>query len=534
MVLNFLLDSKDFKCTNPTDATSAVSVNYIRCHFDIKAPEWKSVKAIVAVFKSARFNITKEIVLDSNNSCFIDPAVFEHGGLIQVKLVGDKYVEDEIISTTHITRITEFTLREDIVVPTPTPTKYEAALAEVEYARDTTRAFIEDVQTRIANGEFDGEDGVGIEQISFNSDGTINVLFTDGTTKISEYSFKGPKGDKGDPGVAISNIAYGQDGTLVITLSDGTTFTSEYSMKGEKGDTGEPGATGQRGSRILHVTTQPTVTHLSSDPSVNFSLPLETVLEESKADEVLVGDVIEASYTFLSKDRVQHYFVRYIMGGNKVLLTSGVSIKGDKGDKGDPGEDAAANLLDGESTNSIRQIAAAAESDSYSLGESAAAFGINTKAIGKASHAEGVSSTASGQYAHAEGGFSSAAGHYSHTEGYQASTSAYYAHAEGVGTVAGGHSSHAEGFYTKATHKAQHVFGAYNVEDPSTEEHINRGTYIEIVGNGDEFGNRSNARTLDWSGNEKLAGGLTLGMGTADEVTLTAAQLRALLALIQA
>lgn len=52
-----------------------------------------------------------------------------------------------------------------------------------------------------------------------------------------------------------------------------------------------------------------------------------------------------------------------------------------------------------------------------------------------------------------------------------------------------------------------------------------------MVGNGGS-GGRSNARTLTWTGNESLAGSLTLGMGTVDEVTLTAAQLKALLALL--
>ena len=64
--------------------------------------------------------------------------------------------------------------------------------------------------------------------------------------------------------------------------------------------------------------------------------------------------------------------------------------------------------------------------------------------------------------------------------------------------------------------------------------------YVEIVGNGyaetdDQFNvteYRSNARTLDWEGNESLAGSITLGNGTTDEVTLTAAQLKQLLALL--
>ena len=73
--------------------------------------------------------------------------------------------------------------------------------------------------------------------------------------------------------------------------------------------------------------------------------------------------------------------------------------------------------------------------------------------------------------------------------------------------------------------------------DPSTANANSRGTYVEIVGNGTMSGtteSRSNARTLDWSGNEALAGSLTLGKGTADEVTVTAAQLKQLIAMLSA
>ena len=70
------------------------------------------------------------------------------------------------------------------------------------------------------------------------------------------------------------------------------------------------------------------------------------------------------------------------------------------------------------------------------------------------------------------------------------------------------------------------------------QNHMN---YVEIVGNGyiyedstthEEVRYGSNARTLDWHGNETLAGSLTLGKGTADEVTLTPAQLKQLLLLL--
>ena len=68
--------------------------------------------------------------------------------------------------------------------------------------------------------------------------------------------------------------------------------------------------------------------------------------------------------------------------------------------------------------------------------------------------------------------------------------------------------AHAEGNGTKATHKAQHVFGTSNVPDPSTAAGTSKGTYVEIVGNGTgaSASQKSNARTLDWNGNEYLKG----------------------------
>ena len=103
---------------------------------------------------------------------------------------------------------------------------------------------------------------------------------------------------------------------------------------------------------------------------------------------------------------------------------------------------------------------------------------------------------------------------------------------EGAGTTASGTAAHAEGNATVANHRAQHVFGEYNIADASGATAASRGTYVEIVGNGAADNARSNARTLDWNGNEALAGSLTIGTGTEDEVTVTPAQLRALLALL--
>lgn len=75
--------------------------------------------------------------------------------------------------------------------------------------------------------------------------------------------------------------------------------------------------------------------------------------------------------------------------------------------------------------------------------------------------------------------------------------------------------------------RRQHVFGEFNISDPSTNEATNRGTYVEIVGVGNDANSKANGRTLDWNGNEWLAGSLTLG-----STTITKAQLQSLLALL--
>ncbi len=133
--------------------------------------------------------------------------------------------------------------------------------------------------------------------------------------------------------------------------------------------------------------------------------------------------------------------------------------------------------------------------------------------------------TASADYANAEGQDTQARGESSHAEGYLSITDGEAAHAEGYMAGASGDYAHAAGECTVASRKSQTVFGRYNeAEQSSAALGKEYGSYVEIVGNGDED-TRSNARTLDWNGNEKLAGGLTLGMGTADEAELSAARL---------
>ena len=143
----------------------------------------------------------------------------------------------------------------------------------------------------------------------------------------------------------------------------------------------------------------------------------------------------------------------------------------------------------GSGINAVKMKSAAAASGTASIAE-----GMGTNANGYASHAEGYNTESRGSYTHSEGGVTKAIGNYSHAEGNACTANAGNSHAEGRGTIANGN--------------AQHVGGLYNVADA---------TSLEIIGNGTDSDNRSNARTLDSSGNEWIAGTLITDSGRVND-----------------
>lgn len=117
-------------------------------------------------------------------------------------------------------------------------------------------------------------------------------------------------------------------------------------------------------------------------------------------------------------------------------------------------------------------------------------------------------------------------GNYSFAEGHITTSSGYASHSEGDTSIASGDASHAEGEGTIAQRKSQHVFGEYNIADTYITD-SNRGKYVEIVGNGTAVPARSNARTLDWNGNEYLAGNLQASGLTDGTTTKTMSEILA-------
>lgn len=139
------------------------------------------------------------------------------------------------------------------------------------------------------------------------------------------------------------------------------------------------------------------------------------------------------------------------------------------------------------------------------VGDYSFAEGNGAVASGRYSHAEGFNTTASGVSSHAEG-ISTAIGDNSHAEG-SSTAAGDYSHAEGYETEAS-KGSHSEGCYTIASGDYQHVQGKYNIEDTTSAFIIGNGT-------GTSASARSNAMTVDWNGNVKIAGDITNGSGVS-------------------
>lgn len=160
---------------------------------------------------------------------------------------------------------------------------------------------------------------------------------------------------------------------------------------------------------------------------------------------------------------------------------------------------------------------------------SAHAEGHKTKAIGVQSHAEGCATESHGDQSHAEGYLTMAYGASSHSEGNLSIAYTKHSHVEGDSTIAGmllesnqdenqyraAHAegirciarragSHAEGIDSIANANAQHVEGKYNIEDTANK-------YAHIIGNGSSSEKRSNAHTVDWSGNAWYSGEVYVG-----------------------
>ena len=139
-----------------------------------------------------------------------------------------------------------------------------------------------------------------------------------------ETGSQGPKGDTGDPGPQGPKGDTGETGPQGLKGDAGETGpqgpkgdTGETGPQGPKGDTGATGPKGDIGANgrsILRITTAPSAyTTVTGGFTPAYRIALSTVLSQSGATEVMVGDTIlrnyytypvgyvDASYVYLGK-----------------------------------------------------------------------------------------------------------------------------------------------------------------------------------------------------------------------------------------
>ena len=164
------------------------------------------------------------------------------------------------------------------------------------------------------------------------------------------------------------------------------------------------------------------------------------------------------------------------------------------------------SIVEGYKTEATKAGAHAEGYRTHAKGEGSHAEGYSTYATATGSHAEGSSTRATSTGAHAEGLESQASGYCSHAEGESSNAEGDKSHAEGSGAYAWGHYTHAEGSGTHARGAASHVEGRFNVLDKTATGKDKEGTFVHIVGNGENTDNRSNAYALEWNGTGRFAG----------------------------
>lgn len=156
------------------------------------------------------------------------------------------------------------------------------------------------------------------------------------------------------------------------------------------------------------------------------------------------------------------------------------------------------------------------------------AEGYRTVVDSNNAHAEGFYTTVAGENGHAEGAYTRVYGKHSHAEGYMTNAISDRSHAEGRECEAHGANSHAEGYATKTKHNGAHTEGNNTVSGDSYQH--TAGRYNEqfvgarVTGGGTADNARKNIEILDWDGNLKLAGSITLNMN-GSAANLTAEQL---------
>lgn len=432
------------------------SQDFVKFKFEL-SEEWTDL------LKFAQFTQGTEsynVYLDDNLECYLPSEITS--GTCTLSVAGSK---DDIFATT------------DGIVFDVRKTR----LVQDGKSTEITLTLYEQLVNRIEWGNALGIDHIAIDE-SKEDGGTnrVTFYFTDGTSqyfdtlngskgsdgKDGEQGLKGDKGDKGDTG------AQGERG--------------EQGLKGDTGAQGEKGADGKDGQDGYSPTVSvskvdKTTTVTITDKDGTKTATIEDGSDGAKGDK---GDTGEDGYspqvTVSKVDNVTTITIVDKSGTTTAEVKDGESKGTDR-------------WVDGTGTSAIKMSSASDAKGSYScaMGDRSAATGLDSVACGYRSMASNTCSFAFGDSA-------TASGSHSYAFGEGSSATSAFGFAVGYYSTAKGAYSHAEGYGTSAASANQMVQGKYNIIDTASK-------YAHIVGNGTSSA-RSNAHTLDWSGNAWYAG----------------------------
>lgn len=141
MLLKFTLSDRTLILNNPKELISTEDYSFIQCRIELKSRVFKASDVIVAVCKSASYNIKEEVLFNTSfikeddevvkSICFgfIPAKVFEHGGVIQVLLY--KKLSNDGRKVQDATNTVEFYLDPKKYVPLTVPQLWQYIASDV-------------------------------------------------------------------------------------------------------------------------------------------------------------------------------------------------------------------------------------------------------------------------------------------------------------------------------------------------------------------------------------------------------------------
>lgn len=176
-----------------------------------------------------------------------------------------------------------------------------------------------------------GLTGNGISTTTLNSDYTLTIAYTDGTT----YTTPSIRGAQGAQGVSV--IGFTQTGETAtntmynLVFSDGRTQSVAIpkGVKGDKGDTGATGATGAQGPKgdtVIIGDEQTYTLYGVTGQNSDGAMTQKAVTDELQAEEEKLFESIKENYTINNAgtwtgSTSNHYLVK-VNGGDRIRVTA--------------------------------------------------------------------------------------------------------------------------------------------------------------------------------------------------------------------